>query len=98
LTYVYNTCLLLTLPNLKVLDEEDQQDAAGFDELLAREIILLRAAEDLARKYRGTLKELHDALNDAAHGKKSCITAGDCCYCSRIDECVEVFRRGRFSP
>jgi hypothetical protein len=98
LTYVYHTCLLLTLPRLEKLDEEDQADAAGFDEFLAREILLLRAAEDLATKYRGTLKGLHDDLNETSHGKKTCVNAGDCCYCSRVDECVQAIRRGRFSP
>lgn len=61
---------------------------------MPREIDLLRAAEDLAQKYRGRLKGLHDEINEEAHGEKTCIEAGECCYCSVIDECVQVLRRG----
>lgn len=86
--------MLQTLPLLDKLDTEDEEDTYGFDRFIYRNTDLISAAEDIAQKYRGRLKGIHDEVNEADHGEKTCVPVGECCYCSRIDECVQVFRRG----
>lgn len=86
--------MLQTLLIFDKVDNEDEEDTYGFDRFIYRETELISDAEDIAQKYRGRLKGLHDEVNEADHGEKTCVPVGDCCYCSRIDECVQVFRRG----
>jgi hypothetical protein len=66
-----------TAPSLPILDEEDREDAQSFDSFMTREISLLHKAEDVARRFRGKLKDLHDKFNESAHEKETCIDADD---------------------
>ena len=81
---------------LKKLDEEDRADAIAYDNSMAREILLIRAAENLAQKYLVKMNEVHDGLNEASHGKKTCVAASGCFYCrAPEDEFFQALRRGR---
>jgi len=67
---VHGQSMLRGTADRKKLDEEDRADSNAYDNSMAGEILLMRVAEDLAQKCRVKMKEVHDGLNEASHGRR----------------------------